>query len=103
MKQSINERTSEFAVLKTIGMSDIQVASVVFAEALLLCVVAAVLGLFLSAMLAPFMVNVLGAVRLSWLVVTSAVMTAVLMAVVSAAPPAWRVHRLRIVEALAVR
>jgi putative ABC transport system permease protein len=103
MKQSINERTSEFAVLKTIGMSDIQVASVVFAEALLLCVVAAVLGLFLSALLAPFMVNVLGAVRLSWLVVTTAVMTAVLMAVLSAAPPAWRVHRLRIVEALAVR
>jgi putative ABC transport system permease protein len=103
MKQSIRERTSEFAVMKTIGMSDIQVAALVLVEALLLCLVAAVLGLLLSALLAPLMVDVLGVVRLSWIVVVSGLLTAVLMAVVSAAPPAWRVHRLCIVEALGDR
>lgn len=103
MKQSIRERTTEFAVLKTIGLSDIQVAALVLTEALLLCVAAAVLGLSLATLLAPLMANVLGAVRVSWFVVGCAVLTAVLMAIVSAAPPAWRIHRLRIVEALSDR
>jgi putative ABC transport system permease protein len=103
MKYSVHERISEFAVLKTIGFANSQVAALVLSEALLLCVICAALGLALSTLAAPFMVNVLGKVRVSWTVVADAGVIAVLMAIISAAPPAWRMHRLRIIEALAVR
>ena len=103
MKQSVYERIPEFAVLKTIGLTDLRVAALVLAEALTLCVISAFIGLAVSALLAPLMVNILGAVRLSWDVVAGAGVVACLMAIISAAPPAWRMHRLRIVDALAVR
>lgn len=103
MKQSVYERIPEFAVLKTIGLTDLRVAALVLAEALMLCVISASIGLAVSALLAPLMVNILGVVRLSWDVVAGAGIVACLMAIISAAPPAWRMHRLRIVDALAVR
>jgi putative ABC transport system permease protein len=103
IKHSVHERIPEFAVLKTIGFSNLQVTALVLGEALVLCLASAAIGLALCALAAPFMGNVLGAVHLSWAVLAGAGLTAVLMAVISAAPPAWRVHRLRIVDALAVR
>ncbi len=42
MMQSVRERTSEFAVLKTLGFSDIGVLAIVLAESLLLCAIGAV-------------------------------------------------------------
>jgi putative ABC transport system permease protein len=103
MKQSVYERIPEFAVLKTIGLTDLRVATLVFAEALTLCVISAVMGLAVSALIAPLLVNILGVVRLSWGVIAGAAVVAFIMAIVSAIPPAWRIHRLRIVDALAVR
>src|SRR5450631_652273 len=48
MMQSVRERVPELAVLKTLGFSDGKVLGLVIAESLLLCVVAALIGLALS-------------------------------------------------------
>jgi putative ABC transport system permease protein len=45
MMQSVRERTPELAVLKTLGFSDAKVVGLVIGESLLLCVLAAVVGL----------------------------------------------------------
>jgi predicted lysophospholipase L1 biosynthesis ABC-type transport system permease subunit len=45
MMQSVRERIPELAVLKTLGFSDGKVLGLVLAESLLLCVLAAVIGL----------------------------------------------------------
>ena len=48
MMQSVRERTSELAVLKTLGFSDEKVLALVLIEAILLCVLAALAGLALA-------------------------------------------------------
>ena len=45
MSQSIRERTSELAVFKTIGFSDMTVMTLVLVESLVLCIIGALLGL----------------------------------------------------------
>ena len=45
MSQSIRERTSELAVFKTIGFSDMTVMTLVLIESLVLCIIGALLGL----------------------------------------------------------
>jgi putative ABC transport system permease protein len=48
MAQAVRERTSELAVLKTLGFSDVTVLSLVLAESLFVAVVGGGLGLFLA-------------------------------------------------------
>src|SRR5204862_181700 len=55
MMQSMRERVPELAVLKTLGYSDRSMLLLVLAEALMLCVLAAAVGLALGAWLAPAM------------------------------------------------
>ncbi len=45
MLQSVRERSAELATLKVLGFSDASVLMMIFAETLLVCVVAAVVGL----------------------------------------------------------
>jgi putative ABC transport system permease protein len=52
--ESVRERMSEFAVLKTVGFGDRQVALLVFLEAALPVVAAALLGIVLAAMFSSF-------------------------------------------------
>jgi putative ABC transport system permease protein len=52
MGQSVRERTNELAVMKTLGFSSFQVTAMVLAEALLLTVLGAVIGLGIAAMVA---------------------------------------------------
>ncbi len=49
MMQSVRERIPEFGVLKTLGFSDMGVLALVFAESLLLCLIAAAIGLAAAA------------------------------------------------------
>ncbi|MFL6549697.1 MAG: ABC transporter permease [Povalibacter sp.] len=49
MGQSVRERTNELAVMKTLGFSSAQVTTMVLAEALLITLIGAALGLFLAA------------------------------------------------------
>lgn len=105
MMQSVRERTPEFAVLKTYGYGTGTVMSLVCAEALILCVAAALVGIAVAASVFPSVFSSIGApawpMPLSVVVLGAGI--AVLLAFASAAPPVWRVRRLNVVDALAGR
>jgi putative ABC transport system permease protein len=101
MMQSVRERIPELAVLKTLGFSDRKVMSLVVAEALLLCVSAALLGLGVSVALLPLVRRGLQGVQLSPTALVPGLGVAVLLALVVGIPPAVRAMRLNIVDALA--
>jgi putative ABC transport system permease protein len=103
MVQSMRERMPEFGVLKTIGFSDRMVFAIVLAESSFLSVVSAAIGLGIAAAYFPQLKNILGLERLSWPVFAVGLAAAVSLAFVSALLPAWRVSRLRIVDALGGR
>jgi putative ABC transport system permease protein len=103
MMQSVRERIPELAVLKTLGFSDGGVLGLVLAEAVLLCVLAALLGLGAASLLFPLLKDVLGLVSLPVPVLIGGVGTAIALALVTGLPPAWRARQLNIVDALAGR
>ena len=101
MRQSVRDRTSEFGVLKSIGLSDMKILGLVLAEAGALCVIAAAVGLALAALGAPLFKETIGTVRMSALTVLMGMAAAALVALCSAIPPAWRIRRLSVVDTLA--
>jgi putative ABC transport system permease protein len=103
MMQSVRERIPEFAVLKTVGYSDNKVLILVLIEALVLCVVAGAAGLGLARLAFGFMGSLFDSLSPSALVMEMGLGVAVLLAVVSGLPPAWRSTRINIVDALAGR
>lgn len=105
MMQSVSERTSELAVLKTLGFSDGKVLTLVLIEALALCVFAAAAGLALASLVftSPFLRQVFGSFNMPMIVVVMGGGVALLLALVSGLPPAWRAKQLNIVDALAGR
>jgi len=103
MMQAVRERIPELAVLKTLGFSDTGVLLLVLAESVLLCLVAAALGLALAAAIFPGLKDFIGAVALPGKVVALGIVIAVLLALVTGLPPAMRAKRLNIVDALAGR
>lgn len=103
MMESVRERTAEFAILKTLGFSKLHVLALIFAEALLLCVSAAILGLVLAAAAFPLAETYVGTATLPLVVVVSGLAFAVGVATVSILIPAWRAMRLKVIDALAVR
>ena len=105
MMQSVRERTSELAVLKTFGYSDQKVLTLVLVEALLLCVFAAGVGLALATAVffSPIVRGFFGAIPMPAIVLVAGAAIAAVLAFVSGFPPAWRAKRLNIVDALANR
>jgi putative ABC transport system permease protein len=105
MMQSVRERTSELAVLKTLGFSDAKVLTLVLVEALLLCLFAALLGIGLAALVfeSPALQKLFGNFSMPAIVASMGLGIAVLLAFVSGFPPAWRARQLNIVDALAGR
>jgi len=107
MMQSVRERRSEFAVLKTLGFSDMGVLTLVFAESLLLCLLAGITGLGLSEIAVPLihksLPEVADLLRMSWSALVPGLGFALLVAFLSALIPGLRAKRLKIVEALANR
>jgi putative ABC transport system permease protein len=101
MMQSVRERVPEFAVLKTLGFGDAAVLGLVIAESLLLCVVAALVGLALSFGAIPIVKMGLQGVELSPRALLPGIGVAVLLGVIVGLPPALRAMRLTIVDALA--
>jgi putative ABC transport system permease protein len=104
MAQSIRERIPEFAILKTLGFADGKVAALVLGEALLLLMLGGGLGM---ASATALMVPLNGATggRFPPLFVHGstwlwALLLIVVLALAVGLPPAWRVRRLQIVEAL---
>jgi len=105
MAQSVRERIPELAILKTLGFSDRTVAALVLAEALCLLLFGALLGLAGAAALLPGVNRSTGG-RFPPLFVSGATwlygaVIAVALAFAVGLPPALRVARLRIVDALA--
>lgn len=107
MMQAVRERTSEIAVLKTIGFSSTSVLAMVLAESVLLLVLGGVLGLAIASVVIPAisaasggMLNLPSVGAGSW-VLGIALMLAI--GVVVGALPAWNAMRLNVVDALAGR
>jgi len=108
MAQSVRERIPELAVLKTMGFSDAGVQWLVLAEALLLSVLSAALGLAFASMALPVIAQTLesqgiGPMHVPALVLSAGIGAAVLLAIVSGVLPARRARRLEIAAALAGR
>ncbi len=103
MMQSVRERTSELAVLKTIGFTDRAVFLLILAEAVVVCVVAAACGLALATLVFPFAARFVFGLALPKVTIAIGLALAAALAVVSAAIPAARAARLRVVNALAER
>jgi putative ABC transport system permease protein len=100
MMQSVRERTPELAVLKTLGFSDAKVVGLVIGESLLLCLLAAIVGLAASYGLIPVIRSVLqGVMAPAWLM-PGGIGLAVLLALLIGTPPALRAMRLNVVDAL---
>ena len=106
--QSVRERTPEFAMLKTLGFSDLSVMALVFAEAAIPCLLGAVIGLALATLLASetprLMPNAfLPVPYLAPSVLGTALVFAALVALASAVIPALRIRRLDVATALSGR
>ncbi|HZF06665.1 MAG TPA: FtsX-like permease family protein [Patescibacteria group bacterium] len=105
MAQSIRERIPELAILKTLGFSNTAVTALVLGEAALLLVIGASLGMLAAVAMLPVLNSATGG-RFPPLFVEPATWAwaaavAVALALAVGLPPALRVHRLRIVDALA--
>jgi putative ABC transport system permease protein len=103
MMQSVRERIPELAVLKTLGFTDAQVTALVLAESLLLCLLAAALGLLLADLIFPALKDTIGTVSLPREVLLSGAGVAIVLALATGGLPALRARRLVIVDALAGR
>lgn len=105
MMQSVNERTPELAVLKTLGFSDGKVLTLVLIEAIALCAVAAAIGLALATLAfnSGVLRQIFGNFKMPMIVIAMGGGVALLLALVSGLPPAWRARQLHIVDALAGR
>jgi len=107
MMQAVRERTSELAVLKTLGFSDRSVLAMVLAESVLLVVLGGVIGIALAAILIPGVsagsggfLNLPTVGANSWLLGIGLMLA---IGLVVGTIPAWRAMRLNIVDALAGR
>jgi putative ABC transport system permease protein len=105
--QAVRERTSELAVLKTIGFSSTSVLGLVLAESVLLLLLGGVIGLSLVSLLAPILTSQSGGMIThasvgagSW---AMGIGLAVAIGIVIGLLPALRAMRLNIVDALAGR
>jgi putative ABC transport system permease protein len=103
MMQSVRERTPELAVLKTLGFSDRTVLGLILAEALVLCLFAAAIGLGLASMLFPIAKAAVGLDVSAGPLLLVGFAIAAGLAIVAGLPPAWRAMRISIVDALAGR
>jgi putative ABC transport system permease protein len=102
MAESVRERTSELAVLKTLGFSDGLVLALVLAESCAIAGVGGLLGLGLAAFVVPGIPtgNFLQALYVPKASFVAGLALVVGLGVVSGIFPALRAMRLRIVDAL---
>lgn len=102
MSQAIRERTSELAVLKTLGFTHGGVLALVLAEALCLCLLGGGLGLALAALAEPALARVapFPGIALTPASLAGGLGLIVLLAVIVGLPPGWRAVRLSIVDGL---
>jgi putative ABC transport system permease protein len=107
MMQAVRERTSELAVLKTIGFSNHAVLAIVLAESVLLLLLGGVIGLGLASLIIPIvsagsggMLNLPSVGAGSWIL---GLVLMIAIGLLVGVLPAMRAMRLNIVDALAGR
>jgi putative ABC transport system permease protein len=100
LRQSLQDRSREFAVLKALGYSSNKVLALAFAEALLLYLPPALLGLVLARLLAPHWQEDFGSIVVSAKVAVMGLSCAALLAFLGAALPAWTLSRMPMAGAL---
>jgi putative ABC transport system permease protein len=103
MMQTIRERTPELAVLKSLGFTDRAVFLIIVAEALTICLAAALMGLALAMGVFPYASKFIPGLAMPMIVIASGVIGAVFIALISVAMPASRAAKLRVADALAGR
>lgn len=107
MMQAVRERTSELAVLKTIGFSNRSVLGLVLAESVLLLLIGGIVGIGLVALVSKALPvlsgGAVGAMPVSWKSWSLGLALALGIGLVIGALPALRAMRLNIVDALAGR
>ena len=104
MLQSVRERIPEFAILKALGFSDGKVLSLVVAESVLLCVLAAAAGLVVSKLIIPMargpLSDFLLLLQMPWTALLLGLGLALIVALLASLLPALRVKQLNVVNAL---
>ena len=100
LRQSLEDRRREFAVLKTVGYSGGAILGLAYAEALLLYLPPAVLGLLVAWLLAPLARQDIGAIVVSPAVATLGLACAACLALIGTALPASNLARTSIAAAL---
>jgi putative ABC transport system permease protein len=104
MAQSFRERIPEFAILKTLGFSDVAVMLMVLAEALLVCGIGGLLGLLLAKAATEAMATALAATLpglvMSWNVLGLGLLLVAGLGLVTGLVPALQGLRLNIINAL---
>jgi putative ABC transport system permease protein len=100
LRQALEERAREFGILKSVGYSDAGVLQLAFAEALLLCLPPAALGLIIARFIAPLAREDIGSIVVSGRVAAAGLLCAAALAFIGAALPASRVARMPITAAL---
>ena len=103
LRQSLQDRSREFAMLKAIGYSGAHVLSLAFAEALLLYLLPALIGLAVAGLLAPQWQENFGSIVVSPEVVSAGIVCAIALAFLGAALPASSLSRQPIAFALGKR
>lgn len=103
MAESVRERTSELAILKTFGFSNALLTMLLCVESGIITLVGAVIGLAASDLLFPLAKAYVGEVPLPPTVIFRGLAAAVAVAIVTAIPSAFRLNRLQVIEALAYR
>jgi putative ABC transport system permease protein len=105
MSQSVRERISELAVLKTLGFSDRSVLGIVLSESILIILMGGLLGLGIGWVLVQGMAQQLGAYLPGIFLSPAAILTGVALMVgagiLAGIFPALKAMRLSIVDALA--
>ena len=104
MAMTARERYGEYATLKAIGFSNGFVATLIFAESMVIALAGGLLGIALTFPLAQAFAHTIGSILAGFKVSEETVVmqfaAAVIVGVVAAAVPAWRAARVRIVEGL---
>lgn len=104
MAQSFRERIPEFAILKTLGFSDVTVMVMVLAEAMLVCVVGGLLGLALAKAIisanAARIAATLPGLDMSTSIIVTGIAWMLLLGLVTGFIPALQGLRLNIINAL---
>lgn len=103
IRQSLQERTAEFAVLKAMGFSDAKCVALALAEVMTICFSAAALGLMAARLIAPLLRDVTSAIAVSPHVAATGLGFAAILALASVALPSWRLYRLPVAVSLSAR